>query len=88
MGKDRGKLSSTHLIEIVLGKVRLVTEGGELSDGLEEVVICIDLVSLGEASTPVVLTYDCLHTLHIVSCKIVRIDRAIDGERGGKPMLD
>ena len=58
MGKDSGQLSLTGDFEVFVIKVGLATEGRELGDGLEEVVVCVDGVALREPRIPVCLAED------------------------------
>ena len=88
VGKNCGKLSAAHLVDIVLGKVGLIAEAGELGNGFEEVVVGVDSVSLGEAPVPVAFVHDGLNALHICSRQVIRFDGAINTEGSSEAVLN
>ena len=58
--------------------VSLSTEGRELADSPEEVVVGVDWVGLGEALVPLLLREQRHDSHHVVCCKVDVVDRSID----------
>ena len=52
VSEDSGQLSFAGLFESITTDVVLSTEGWELSDSLQEIIIAVDWVGMGETSVP------------------------------------
>ena len=79
MSKDRCKLAPADIVIGPAVEVVLVTEVGELGDGLEEAIIAVDGVSDREALVPVLCSEEPLDSLNVGARHIVVGDRAIEG---------
>ena len=93
MGKNAGQLSFAGVFErpgyiVRVFEVRLVAEGWEFGDSLEEVVIGVNVVGKRECEVPLGFSHKTLHSLDIIASQIIIIDRAIDCERRGDTATD
>jgi len=78
VSENCGKLSFTGFVEGLTIHVCLVTEVGELSHSLKEVVICVDRVGLGESIDELLFGEEGLHSHDVVFCHVGFFDGAID----------
>ena len=72
VSEDASKFSLTVLVECHTTDVGLIAELGELCDGLQEVVIGVEWVSVGEAFIPLLLSEEFLDSLDI-GCILVHV---------------
>ena len=74
--KNGRQLSSASLLERVFRDIVVVTEGWELGNGPEEVIILVDIVGVGESNRPLRGWEDFLDQLHVLHV-LINVDWAI-----------
>ena len=80
MRKNSCQFSSAGVFEALPGDVCLITEGGELCNGSEEVLVGVDWIGEREAIVPLLLCEDRHDSLDVSSSQVVVGNEAVNGE--------
>ena len=86
MRKDGRQLSPACLLERVPRNIVVITEGWELGNGPEEVIILEDFVRVGESNRPLRRWEDFLDQLHVLHV-LINVDWAVKTKRRFKVVL-